>query len=214
MTLQELMQRAGMWRAGELSPGRGCPTGFAELDALLPDGGWPRTGLTEILATAPGIGALRLLLPALARLSRDGGWLIGVCPPYVPYPPALREHGLDLDRLLIVELPEAGAGERAQALWACEQALRFSDCAAALLWLGEAEPLHLRRLQLAAEAGASWGIVFRPARFAAQPSPAPCRLLLEPVPGLAAAAAGAAGLQVTLLKARGGRHGAQCRIPL
>lgn len=213
MNLQELMHRAGVWRAGEISPGAGLRTGFDALDILLPGGGWPRTGLTEILSAATGIGALRLLLPALARLSREGGWLIWICPPHVPYSPALRDYGVDLARMLIVELPDATGSARAQALWACEQALRFTDCAAALLWLEDATHLQLRRLQLAAEAGMTWGIVFRPARFAAQPSPAPCRLLLEPEQGeRTATSAVPSPLKITLLKARGGRHGAQCLL--
>ncbi len=214
MTLQELMQRAGIWRAGELSRGAdGLGTGFDALDTLLPGGGWPRIGLTEILSSVAGIGALRLLLPALARLSREGGWLIWVCPPHVPYSPALRDYGVDLARMLIVELPEVTGGTRTQALWACEQALRFTDCAAALFWLEDASPLQLRRLQLAAVAGATWGLIFRPARFAAQTSPAPCRLLLEPGQSDSAVTSIAPSpLQITVLKARGGHPGAHCRL--
>ena len=213
MNLHELIRRAGVWRAGELSSEAGLGTGFEALDSLLPGGGWPRTGLTEILSTATGIGALRLLLPALARLSREGGWLIWVCPPHVPYSPALRDYGVDLARVLIVELPEIAGRTHTQALWACEQALRFTDCAAALLWLEDASHLQLRRLQLAAVAGATWGLVFRPARFAAQASPAPCRLLLEPAQDNSTAVPVVPSpLEVTLLKARGGHHGAHCRL--
>lgn len=199
------MRRAGLWRAGELSAEAGLPTGHAALDALLPGRGWPRVGLTELLAPAVGIGALRLVLPALATLAGGGAWVVWVAPPFVPYPPALRAQGLDLARVLIVDLPALpAAGE--DGLWVCEQALRFTACGAALMWLDDVEPLWLRRLQLAAEAGRTWGLLFRPERHARQPSAAPCRLLLEPVP------AATEELRVTLLKARGGRHGAHCQL--
>jgi len=88
MTLEELMRRARLWRAGEVSAEGGLSTGFDALDAMLPGGGWPHPGLIEILASRPGIGALRLLLPALAALGRRQQWLIWVAPPYLPNAPA------------------------------------------------------------------------------------------------------------------------------
>ncbi len=215
MTLQELMQRAGMWRGGELPPLATRPTGFEGLDAILPGGGWPRSGLIEILTASRGIGALRLVLPMLAAASRDGDWLVWVDPPHIPYAPALDAGGVVLDRVLLVDLPaRSGAGgEDDEILWACEQALRFADCAVALMWLGAAIPtLPLRRLQLAAEAGATTGIVFRPAACAAQSSPAVLRLAL----GTPAGDEGATplALEVEVLKARGTHHGARCRLDL
>ena len=216
MSLQELMQRAGIWRAGELPLVAVQPTGFRALDKALPGGGWPQTGLTEILSATLGIGALRLVLPALARLSQQGHWIILVNPPHVPYSPALHDEGMDLSRMLIVDLPAASQPARTEILWAYEQALRFADCGAALLWLEDATPLHLRRLQLAAETGATWGVVFRPPRFAAQSSPALLRLRLD------ASGDGQIGshgslrseIDVTLLKARGARCGARYRVTM
>lgn len=215
MKLEDVIRRAGIWRAGEIPSASGIPSGFAALDDILPGGGWPRTGLTEILAAAPGIGALRLILPALARLSRAGRWIIWVSPPHVPYAPALREYGLDLTRMLVVDLPDEAGAAKEQALWAYEQALRFTDCGAALCWLDELANLRLRRLQLAAEAGHTWGIAFRPQRCASEPSPAPFRLELESCrePAGSKALPGAC-LRVTLLKARGAHGGAQCLLEI
>ena len=211
MSLEELLQRARVWRAGKAAPGAGRPSGFAALDAILPGGGWPASGLTEILAAGTGIGALRLVLPALARLSHEGRWIIWVAPPHIPYSPALSGHGLDLARVLVVDFPE-GEGET-QALWAYEQALRFDACGAALLWTGKLPALRLRRLQLAAESGATWGLLFRPAACAEQPSPAPLRLDLEAL-APAPAEAPVSALQVRLRKARGIHAGQQCRLEI
>ena len=69
MKLDELMRRAGVWRGGEMAAAPGFSTGYQALDETLPGGGWPATGLTELLCEGPGIGALSLVLPALARLS-------------------------------------------------------------------------------------------------------------------------------------------------
>ncbi len=213
MNLQELMQRAKIWRAGEIPSANGFSTGFEALDDTLPGGGWPRAGLTEILSATSGIGALRLILPALVRLSHAGRWIIWISPPHIPYSPALSECGVDLAQVLIVDLPDEAGAAKEQALWAYEQALRFPDCGAALLWLDDVAPLRLRRLQLAAETGRTWGVVFRPERFGAQASPAPLRLELSTCRE-AEAIALEHEIKVTVLKARGGSHGATCRLQL
>jgi len=211
-TLDELLRHPALWRAGDAArDARGhartepIPTGFPELDACLPGGGWPAGALVELLHPQPGIGELSLLLPALARLSRSGRWLAWIAPPYRACVPALQAGGVDPRRVLVVRCRDHG-----EALWAAEQALRSGACAAVLLWprggarhSPAAAPREratgareLRRLQLAAAAGGSLGLVFRPAQLARESSPAALRLLL--------AAAGDA-LQVEVVKCRGGR---------
>lgn len=197
--LDQLLAQPGIWRAGERRPqtaitgDRHTPTGFAELDAALPGGGLPAGALTEVLHERHGIGELRLLMPALARLSRQGRWIALIAPPYVPYAPALAAQGIDLSRVLLVH----PASSR-DSLWSVEQALRAGTCAAVLAWPRHCDDRSLRRLQLAAEAGDSLGLLFRPATAAAERSPAALRLQL------AHAAGGRLG--VTLLKCRGGHR--------
>jgi hypothetical protein len=187
---QLLRQRSDLWRGNRLSPAarRGIPSGFAELDARLPGGGWPPAGLSEILGHGPeGLG---VLLPALARLSESGGWLLLLAPPYLPYAPALVGRGVELGRLLLVR-PRDGVG----VLWAAEQGLRSGACAAVLAWTDPPDSTPLRRLQLAAEAGHTPGFLFRPAAGARRPSPAPLRLQVRP---------GRDGVEVEVLKRPGG----------
>lgn len=193
--LDSLLHHPGIWRGDQRAQAATdvVPTGFAELDELLPGGGWPRGALTEILVEREGIGELRLLLPALARLSQGSGWLAWVAPPHVPYAPALAATGLGLKRLLVAQAQSAG-----DAWWAAEQALRSGACDAVLAWLRTPDERRMRRLQLAAETGRAWGVLFRPARAAQDRSPAALRLRLEPV---------ANGLAVHILKRRGGPVG-------
>jgi len=78
---------AALWRAhqlGSAGAARGVPSQFAALDAELPDTGWPRGALTELLAESFGIGELRLLIPALARLTRAGKPVQWIAPPALP----------------------------------------------------------------------------------------------------------------------------------
>ncbi len=172
-----------VWRFGEL-PAAGAdtiPSGFAELDALLPGGGWPRGALTEILSEIEGIGALRLVMPALARLcqaepSQKKLWLAWIAPPHIPYAPALAAHGVDLRRVLVIGPLE----DPAERFFALEQCLRAGECGAVLAWPPHADWRGLRRLQLAAEAGRSLGFLFRPLAACRESSPAALRLALEP----------------------------------
>lgn len=188
--LNELLQHPHIWRARDRRHGGdGIASGFPELDSELPGGGWPVGALTEILFPRPGIGELRLLMPALARLSQARRWLAWVAPPYIPYAPALAAQGVNLARVMVVHPRDEQA-----ALWAIEQALRAGTCAAVLAWVKRADERSLRRLQLAAEAGNCMAVLFRTQYSVVQTSPAALRLNLRP---------SAQGLEIDILKRRG-----------
>jgi cell division inhibitor SulA/protein ImuA len=186
--LARLLEHPTIWRGRSAAHQRGLPSGFAALDAYLPGHGWPRTGLIEILVSRFGSGELYLLLPALAALTRTAAarWCVWVAPPLTPFAPALVSQGIVLDRVAVV----GGA----RPLWALEQVLGSGACDAALGWARRPKPRELRRLQLAAERGRTLGVLFRPRSAVREASPAVLRLGLAPF---------AAGVRVTLLKARG-----------
>lgn len=216
VSVAELLQNnpARLWRAraqgADSAAPQGLPTGYAALDSCLPGQGWPRQGLIELLSDQRGIGELRLLMPALARLcgrpqgartkaaktrataagGARGGWIACVSPPYVPYAPALAECGIDVSRVLVVH--GAGATE-----WAMDQALRSEACSAVLGWANPRDPQALRRLQLAAEQSHSLAVLFRPLQAGLTSSPAVLRLALF--------GDAQQGLQVRIVKSRGGR---------
>ena len=198
IAFDELLRHPSIWKHARRSDDNACiPTGFADLDAVLPGGGWHSGTLTELLTSHEGIGELTLMMPLMAHLSRNEQWLVCISPPYVPYAPALMSYGIDLSRFLVVHVPSLN-----EAFWAAEQALRSTECGAVLLWWSEDEMQksrsnphrNLRRLQLAAETGKSFGLVFRSLAFAKQTSPAALRLRLSPAPE---------GLSIEVLKCRG-----------
>lgn len=183
-------EHPALWRGNSLAPARpGIATGFPGLDVLLPGGGWPVGGLTEIFVPRHGIGEISLLMPALSRLSQEESWLTWVAPPYLPYAPALAQAGIDLKRTLIVR-PES----ESETVWSIRQALLSHSCSAVLGWLDRTDTSSLRRLQLAAESSHSSVFLFRPAQAAYQASPAALKLYLE---------ADGGGLAVHVLKRRG-----------
>lgn len=170
--LETLLSKQPVWRAGRAAGVvlHGESTGHAGLDALLPQGGWPRATLTELLLPCDGVGELALLLPTLARLTQAGGMVTLVSPPYVPYAPAWRDAGVALSQLQVIE------ADLRNALWAFEQCLRSGACAAVLGWPSQADAQALRRLQVAAGSGDCLGFVFRDEKHATNPSPAPLRM--------------------------------------
>lgn len=190
-----------VWRASELPRLRssagirpdGIGSGFAALDEVLFDRGWPRAGLTEFLLDEPGIGELSLLTPALASLSATQERAITwIAPPFVPFAPALGAAGIDISKVLLV-YPD----NHADALWTFEQVLKTGACSALLGWFAGRGPkfAEIRRLQFAARQGRTWAGLFRPAVAAGEASPAELRLRLQPRRG---------GLQLDIVKRRGG----------
>jgi hypothetical protein len=111
-------------------------------------------------------------------LSDEEGWLTWIAPPYIPFAPALAQHGVDVSRVLVIH-----SRKQLDALWATELALRSSVCVVVLAWLDALDDRSMRRLQLAAEAGRCWAVIFRPGRFISQASPAPVRMHLQPADG-------------------------------
>lgn len=175
--LDSLIAGQRVWRGQPSAlPRARQPTGHAELDAALPEGGWPEAALTELILAADGVGELRLLLPTLARLSRGSRPIVLVAPPYAPCVAGWQQHGVDMRQVEIV-----AAGE-ADVLWATEQCLRSGSCAAVLAWPRQADDRALRRLQVAADGGRALAFVFRDRRHLGNPSPAALRLELQALP--------------------------------
>lgn len=170
------------------------PTGLAALDALLPGGGWRSGTIVELMPTDIGIGELRLLMPALARMTNTGRFVALIAPPCIPFAPALAQHGVQLDRLLLVN-----ARTTEDILWSFEQILRCKSFGAAVAWPPLIKDREIRRLQLAAEAGRNTGFMYRSPAVAREASPAAVRIRLQPCDH--------DRLSIEILKCRGARAG-------
>lgn len=191
-TLEQLARLCRNGRDG--APLRVEPSGSATLDAVLPGGGWQSGTVVELMPTQDGIGELRLLMPALAKITHSERHVAMIAPPYIPFAPALLRHGLRLEHFWIIRAQNA-----ADILWSAEQTLRCKSFGAVLAWPLTIRDREVRRLQLAAEAGSSIGFVYRPPSAALESSPAAVRLRLKTnVDGQ---------LNVDVVKCRGARAG-------
>jgi hypothetical protein len=182
----------GVWRGLGRARPDAEPTGVSELDAALA-GGWPIGALSQIVGRTPGLG-FWLMTPLFARLTQSGRPVALVSPPHIPYAPALRDAGIDLEHLLWIT-PK----DRVDALWASEQLLRSGVVGAIALWTPPLEAPIERRLQLAAETGRSIGLVAHGEHGTAH-SIAAVRLHVSPAPMC---------LQIDVARCRGTRPGAR-----
>lgn len=163
-----------VWRGTEVarSTGRAFPTGFTELNAVLPGGGWPTHGLSELLLPQAALCEWRLLGPALPELLADKGSRIYlVAPPKTPLAMGLAQLGLAPEQLVWIDAK--GPAER---LWAAEQLIKSEPDGAVIAWLPQARQDQIRRLQVHAHACDALVFLIRPESALRDASPAPLRL--------------------------------------
>jgi len=155
-----------LWKGGRSrqQASAALPTGYAQLDQVLPAGGWPLGVVIELLPESIGIGELRLLLPAIRVLTQSQRQVLMINTPYIPYAPALLHAGLDLNYLLML-MPRNWR----DALWSAEKALLNPACGMVLVWsdnfLSNKTKLDdnkaTRRLQVAAQVNQAILVLYR-----------------------------------------------------
>lgn len=163
-----------IWRGTDLGAQAGAvvSSGFAELDAELPGGGWPCQSISEILSPQPSVLEWRVIGPALSGVVATGGKVVVVAPPKTPHPPGLRHTGVDEKHLVWIQ-----AGTPAERLWCTEQLVKAGACGALVAWLPQARPEQIRRLQVCAQACEGPVFLFRPAAAQHEASAAPLRVM-------------------------------------
>jgi len=161
---------AVIWRGDELGhiASKVGSSGWSELDAELPGGGWPLQSVTEVLAAQPSVLEWRLLGPALRLIVAAGSQVVVIGPPLQPHLPGLLHEGLDERQLVWIQ-----AEFPAERLWVTEQLIKSNAAGAIVSWLPQARQEQLRRLQVCAQA--CEGLVFlcrsEAARYEASPAP-------------------------------------------
>jgi hypothetical protein len=148
------------------------PTPF---DDLL--GGVTPHRLVDLLAGAPGCGASLVGLWLASRACRQRGELVVIDGPGAFYPPTAIAWGVEPRRLLLVR-----PASSKDALAATEIALRSPAVGAVWASLERIDGRAFRRLLLAAEAGAAFGVLVRSGRHEPDPSWADVQLRLDPIP--------------------------------
>ena len=213
---------------GRSARGEPVPLALGPVDDGLPGGGLARVGMHEIADAALGTP---IDGPEAGAATGFAAWVAGRCvavrragdgPAGAPaalwiagaddlYPPGLIRFGL-----APADLVQVRAQRRQDRLWALEEALRSGAVAVAVAELDPIDLTAARRLQLAAEAGGTAGVLLHRAR-AGRPvilpaSPALTRWRVAAAPGTAVGAAvgvgvgvGVEGWRLDLVRCRDGR---------
>lgn len=198
-------------------PLRPLATGWPELDAVLPDGGFPR-GVIE-LAAPRGLGGATSVALAAVRAGQqrsEGAWCAWIDPEGTLHAPGVVAAGVDLARMLVVRPPRALLGKvgvKVVGAGAFEVVVVDVDTIGGAGALapgsgrkGWAPELLVRKLALAAEPSGGTVVLLTDAnRPRATPWPVAMRLeLSRPAP---------AALSVKVAKDRRGRVGLAKTIP-
>lgn len=185
-----LHQIPGLWRGHDLaaSPHAVVRSGWDELDAQLPMGGWPCGELIELMGTPPGVWEFRLLGQALVQQCQTQA-LVLLSPPNEPHLPGLAQLGINPSCITWID-----AQTPTERLWVTEQLLKANAAGAVLAWLPQARTDQLRRLQVAAQHAQGLLFVVRDESALRESSPAPLRINVRAVDWT---------LQVHLCKRRG-----------
>lgn len=201
-SLAFLHSRPDLWRGRLAQPLiKNQETGFEELDKALHRGGWPASGLVELLYASPCPQAIRLLLPVLSR--RQDGLIAMANPPARPQARTLKQAGIHTANVLIMRSTDPKT-----LLRACRETAASGAASALLAWLpdGTDSPENLRRLHIAAKQGRCLLVVLRQARHAVNASPAPLRLVLQ--------GSRAAHVSIEIIKQPGGWGGQKINLAL
>jgi protein ImuA len=193
--------------------------GVTVVDRLLPSGGLRRGMLLEWVAASESRRAaeqqsrrgykqnvdycsaalplccsstMTLGLLSAREACREGGVLVVIDRWQTFYPPAAAAWGINLDRLIVVH-PQNARDE----LWSAVQALRSPAVAAMWAAIDRLDSRAFRRLQLAAQAGRTLGVLVRPASAREQPSWADVTLGIRPLSVVPSQLHGSDGLPTT-----------------
>jgi len=213
--LAELLQSSGplnskVWLGSKqqktLSTSDSLDTGYKALNEQLHTEGWPINTSTELGLSQPGIGELRLLIPALRALQQRAHQqqnIIWIAPPFLPYSPGLIKEGIDINKLTVIQ-----TNTIQDTLWAAEQTLLAECCAAVLCWTGtyNLSNRELRRLQLASEKTKTWNVLFRHSDCLKQASASGLRIHLK--------SDSYSKLELHILKQANGWGGQRCSLSL
>jgi len=209
LLLTELRER--LWRTDPARQRRRrapLPLGIAKLDAALPWSGLASSGLHEVLGAAGDAAGFGFAAALLGRLPESAGrilWCRGGPAARAmgrPYGPGLALFGLAPERLILLETRRAQ-----EALWAMEEGLRCRRLAAVVGEGMEVAMKASRRLQLAAEAGDTLGLLLSPPGRVS-PSVALTRWRVTAAPAACEEAMlGRSRWRISLLRCRGGGQG-------
>lgn len=175
LNLEQLLSRSDIWRgdSGAFVPQIVVDTGHERVNSALLNGGWPARSLVEICQKGFQQQEWCLFSPVLRAVK---GYIVLLNPPITPFCQALIQAGIDLERVIVVQITN-----KADFLASFVELARTESCEVLLAWQQNQALSYteLRKCLLASNEGNGLCILFRPESAQQQSSPATLRLLTE-----------------------------------
>lgn len=154
------------------------PSAISALDDLLPGGGWPLGTLLPVYANNLTQENLPYLFALFRQMTRQQRWLTCVAPPYLPQEMGLHRLGISPRQLLMV-YPRS----ETNGIDVFEDALKSRRCGAVFAWPSSLEPATVQRLNAAAVAGSSLGVlIFHGEQYYSDSTPCHLHLNIDIAP--------------------------------
>ena len=133
-------------------------TGLEPSETTFPNAVFPTGAIHEFLTEEPEYAAASggFLGGLLKILMQQGGICLWISTSRSLFPPALKNFGVDPDRIIFIDLKQ-----RKDILWAMEEALKCSSLAAVIGEIEEISFTESRRLQLVVEKSRVTGFILR-----------------------------------------------------
>lgn len=208
---QEIIRRL----KGDLLRWEGCnasqegtkPLGLGPLERAFPSGVFPLGGLHEFISTDPEQKAASngFIAGLLGCLMSKGSACLWISASRTVFPPALKNFGVDPDRILFADLRY-----EKDVLWALEESLKCPGLTAVVAELRDLDFIQSRRLQLAVEKTRVTGFLLRNNPRYLTTTACAARWQVRPVPSDAEDGMPGVGFprwHVALLKVRNGLPG-------
>lgn len=171
IALESLFNHNQIWRGASYRPEtQTIDTGHEDINKVLLHGGWPKSTLIEICQK--GLQHQEWLL-FLQTLKTASGYVVLLNPPAIPFCQAFIQAGVDLERVLVVQI-----SNKADFLASFSELARTHACDLLFAWQQHQQLSYteLRKCLLAANESAGLCVLFRPENAQQQSSPAVLRL--------------------------------------
>jgi len=173
--LEQLLNRPDIWRGDSRSlvARTSVDSGYPELNAVLLNGGWPTQTLVEVCQKGLHQQEWLLFSPVVTKTA---GYIVLLNPPAIPFCQSLIQAGIDLERIVIVQVCN-----KADFLASFVELARTESCEVLLAWQPQQllSYTELRKCLLATNENNGLCVLFRPESAQQEASPATLRLLIE-----------------------------------
>jgi len=182
--------------------------GLGPIEEVFPNGVFPTGTIHEFVTAVPEDAAASggFIAGLLKVLMQHGGVCLWISQSRKLFPPALKNFGVEPDRVIFVDVKR-----EKEVLWATEEALKCEGLAAVIVELQELNFAQSRRLQLAVEKSKVTGFVLRSDPLKLSSTACVARWQISSIPSMLERGMPGVGFprwRIELLKVRNGLPGA------